>query len=86
MRWCIARYRLTMDDSNFNLPSYIATKSLVSSAEIIPTLCAFTAIIPHPATQFDTIFTCMKNSQDVLLQKNIPEADTMLYILQMFEK
>ena len=40
--WCTARYRLTMDDSNFNLPSYILTKSLVSSVEIIPTLCAFT--------------------------------------------
>ena len=70
--WYTARYRLTMDDSNFNLPSYIATKSLVLLAEIIPTLCAFTPIIPHPATQFDTIFTCMKNFQDVLLQKNIP--------------
>ena len=30
--WYAARYRLTMDDSNFNLPSYIATKSLVLSA------------------------------------------------------
>ena len=61
-----------MDDSNFNLPSYIATKSLVSSAKIIPTLCAFTPMIPHPATQFETIFTCIKNFQDLLLQKNIP--------------
>ena len=61
-----------MDDSNFNLPSYIAIKSIVSSVETIPTLCAFTPIILHPATQFDTIFTCMKNFQDVLLQKNIP--------------
>ena len=69
--WYTAHYRLTMDDSNFNLPSYIATKSLVSSAEIISTLCAFTPIIPHLVTQFDTIFTCMKNFQDVLLHKNI---------------
>ena len=66
--WRTARYRLTMDGSNFNLPSYIATKSLVSSFEIIPTLCTFTAIIPYAATQFDTIFTCTKNFQDVLLQ------------------
>ena len=64
-----ARYRLTMDDSNFSLPSFIGTKSLVSSAAIISTLCAFTPIIPHPATQFDIIFTCMKNFEDVLLQK-----------------
>ena len=70
--WCPAPYRFTMDDSNFNLPSFIATKYLVSSSEIIPTLCAFTPIIPHPKTQFETIFTYMKNFQDVLLQKNIP--------------
>ena len=42
--WYTVRYRLIMDDSNFNLASYIATTSLVSSDEIIPTLCAFTLI------------------------------------------
>ena len=70
--WCTAHYGLTMDNSNFNLPSHIATKSFVSSAEIIFSLHAFTSIIPHSAAQFDTIFIYMKNFQDVLLQKNIP--------------
>ena len=31
---------------------------------------AFTPIIRHPATEYDTIFTCMKNFQDVLKQRN----------------
>ena len=47
-------------------------KSFVSSVEIIPTLCTFTPRTPHLATQFENIFTCMKNFQDVLLQKNFP--------------
>ena len=45
--WYTVRYRLIMDDSNFNLASYIATASLVSSGEIIPTLCALTLIKYH---------------------------------------
>ena len=69
--WYISRYRLTVDDANINLPSCPAIKTLLSSAEIILTLRAFTPIMPHPETQFDTIFTYMKNFY-ALLQKNIP--------------
>ena len=69
--WYTSRYRLTVDDANINLPSCPAIKTLISSAEIILTLHAFTPIIPHPETQFDNIFTYMKNFY-VLLQKNIP--------------
>ena len=29
-------------------------------------------IIPYPATEYGTIYTCMKNFQDVLHQKNMP--------------
>ena len=32
---------------------------------------AFTHIIPHPATEYNTIFTCMRNFQDVLLQRDL---------------
>ena len=32
---------------------------------------AFTPIIPHLATEYDTIFTCMRNFQDVLLQRDL---------------
>ena len=31
---------------------------------------SFTPIIPHPATEYDTTFTCMLNFQDVLSQRN----------------
>ena len=31
----------------------------------------FTPIIPHPATEYGTIFTCIKNYQDVLKQKSV---------------
>ena len=32
---------------------------------------AFTPITPYPATEQDTIYTCMVNFQDVLMQKNL---------------
>ena len=35
------------------------------------TSVGFTPIIPHPATEYGTIFICIKNYQDVLKQKNI---------------
>ena len=35
------------------------------------TSLAFTPIVPHLATEYDTIFTCMKNFQDVLQQKHL---------------
>ena len=37
-----------------------------------PTRVGFTPIIPLPATEYNTIFTCMKNYQDVLKQKRVP--------------
>ena len=35
------------------------------------TRIAFTPIIPYPATDFDTVYTCMINFQNVLLQKSL---------------
>lgn len=54
------------------VPSWTPTKSLISLKNIVKTNIAFTPIIPYPATEFDTIFTCLKNFQDVLLQKQLP--------------
>ena len=53
------------------VPSLIATKSLLEQTNKHLTLVAFTPIIPSPATEADTIYTCMKNFQDVLIQKNL---------------
>ena len=56
-----------------NISSFAATDSLLhSSSEKRPvTRIAFTPIIPHPATEFNTIHTAMVNYQDVLKQKGL---------------
>ena len=59
-----------MNDSNFNVLSYIVL--LAPTAKIIRPAYVLTPKIPHPATQFDNIYTCMQNFKDVLMQKYIP--------------
>ena len=54
------------------IPSFTATSSLLVNKHHSLTRIGFTPIIPYPATEFDTINTCMKNFQDVLFQKNLP--------------
>ena len=39
---------------------------MVSSEDIPQTITAFTPILPHPATEFSSIYTCMKNFQGCL--------------------
>lgn len=69
--WCAARSKLqlTMDAAN-SVPSFIATNSLFANPVEAVTRYCFTPIVPHPATEYDTIFTCMLNFQDVLEQRN----------------
>ena len=47
-------------------------KSLLSLVNVKTTKSTFTPIIPHPATDFSTIYRCMKNYQDILNQRNVP--------------
>ena len=47
-------------------------KSIISSVNVRITNSAFTPIIPQPATDFSTIYTCMKNYPDILNQRNVP--------------
>ena len=54
-----------------SIPSFTALNSLLSDNIKTVTRCAFTPIISHPVTEFDTIHTCMKNFQDVLIQKGL---------------
>ena len=58
--WSAARSNLFAMVENNPTPSFAATKSF-----------AFTPIVPYPATEFDTIFTCMKNFHDVLQQHDL---------------
>ena len=54
------------------VPSFTAFNSLLVETSYQLTNIAFTPIIPYPATEYDTINTCMKNFQDVLQQKQLP--------------
>ena len=68
--WILARYH---DDASTeygpHVPSFAALKSLLDTSICSITHCAFTPILPYPATEFDTIFTTMINFQDVLQQR-----------------
>ena len=69
--WILTRYQKHHSVENeFNVPTFTALKSMFSSQSNFPiTQCAFTPILPYPATEFDTIFTTMINFQDVLQQR-----------------
>ena len=75
--WCLLRQANTANIPQTELshdefvPSFIATKSLLEKTNKQVTLVAFIPIIPSPATEADTIYTCMKDFQDVLIQKNL---------------
>ena len=51
-----------------SIPSFTALKIL---DEHTVSSIAFTSIIPHPATSYDTIFTAMTNFQEILKQKGL---------------
>ena len=72
--WCLSRHTIPLYSvsKTQNIPSYIALKSLLSTTNVSITTCAFTPIIPYPATEYETIYTCMKNFQDILHQNNMP--------------
>ena len=56
--------------SKQNVPSFAVMNSLLFKGIHFLTKICFTPIIPYPATDYDTIFTCMRNFQDVLDQKS----------------
>ena len=70
--WILARHKTSTLTNEIKAPSFTAMKSLLSSVNVKITKSDFTPIIPHPATDFSTIYTCMKNYQDILNQRNVP--------------
>ena len=54
-----------------SIPSFTALKSLLTVNKHTVSSIAFTPIIPHPATSYDTIFTAVINFQDILKQKGL---------------
>ena len=72
--WINARYFSNSDNSRNKsqcIPSFSATNSFLQNMQPQITRIAFTPIIPHPATDYDTIYIVMKNFQDVLLRNII---------------
>ena len=71
MIWSAARSNfLKPMDTPHVVPSFTSTNSLFADPVVAVTRFSFTPIIPHPTTEYDTIFTCMLNFQDVLSQRN----------------
>ena len=77
MTWVTARFATKANVPDYtscdkaSIPSFTATDSLIKYEKYPLTGIAFTPIIPHPATEYDTIHTCMKNFQDVLSQNDL---------------
>ena len=75
--WIVARYFSKSRDtsgSEFDgqcIPSFSATNSMLQAMLPKVTTATSTPIIPHPANEYDTINTTMKNYQDVLMQNNL---------------
>ena len=46
-------------------------KSSLSKQKVTLTTSTFTPILPYRATRFDTIYTCMKNFEDLLKQREL---------------
>ena len=60
--WILAWYKdKSPVDNEPHIPSFAATKSLLDSFTHFITKCAFTPILPYPATGYDAIFTSMIN-------------------------
>ena len=53
--WTLTRYQKHHSVENeCNVPTFTALKSLSSQSNFPITQCAFTPILPYPATEFDT--------------------------------
>jgi len=68
--WNAARFKIFGQRDGNGVPSFVATNSLFADPVNVITNFSFTPILPYPATEYDTIFTCMRNFQDVLKQRS----------------
>ena len=66
--WCFVRYIGSKTVSKY-LASFSAINSLLSDEVVTRTSIGFTPILPHPITDFESVYTVMRNFQDVLKQK-----------------
>ena len=67
----LACYKAPLLTNEIKTPSFIAMKSLLLMVNVKITKCEFTPILPHPSTEYSTIYRCMKNCQDFHNQHHI---------------
>ena len=51
-----------------SLPSWSAFNSVISDKEVPKIAVGFLTVLPHPVTQFSTVYTAFSNFQDILSQ------------------
>ena len=77
IQWILCRSTIASHNVK-SILSYNATKSLLSTQVKSITQHALTPVIPYPVTEQDKIYTCMKNFQCVLIQKNLEYGWTVM--------
>ena len=70
IQWTLCRSTIASHNVK-SIQSHNATKGLLRAQVKSITQHAFTHIIPYPATEQDTVYTCVKNFQNVLIQKDL---------------
>lgn len=72
MVWSVSRFLACRESETdeCHIPTWSAFNSMLSTANIPQTITAFTPILPHPATEYSAIYTCMKNFQDCMKTVN----------------
>ena len=66
-RWVLSRHFIAAR----NILSFTTLKSLLTVNKHTVSSIAFTPIIPHPATSYDTVFAAMISFEDILKQKGL---------------
>ena len=86
MAWSLSRLNITGGEDNLlhmdtpeeqNMPSWSAFNSLVSEESLCVKQVGFLPVIPYPVTEYRTVYTALKNFQEVLQQldqTNLPIA------------
>ncbi|KAJ8894564.1 hypothetical protein PR048_007227 [Dryococelus australis] len=82
MVWTLCRYHTSLHNvpEECDIPTWSAFNSILSSVDIPQMTTAFTPILPHPATEFSAIYTCMKNYQDCLAIVNQNTGSLCAYV------
>ena len=74
--WSIARlnlsnlnkHKVTLTDKQQTFPSWSAFNSVVTCEQLPEKIVGFLPVIPHPVTEYETVYSALKNFQDILEQ------------------